>query len=180
MFVCSCSSLCSHLDFCISYFSVFECQHGLNHPFAECLCYIYKSICLNLASFSSSHSHKFESKCISLPPEDRKPVAKVIHSIDWGHVSPRRFDIYILGHLPVCHNSRDSQQVNLWLNTLRNPTICEKQTPANNHSISFFIDETIDLVMMFHRRHQQAEAHIYSVNYLNIYWRNCCNISSRH
>lgn len=89
MFPCSCSSRGPHLYFCSSHFSVFECQHGLNHTFAERLCYVYKSICLNPASFSSSHSHKFESKCISLPPEDRKPAAKVIHSIGCGHVSPQ-------------------------------------------------------------------------------------------
>lgn len=97
----------SHLYFCSSCLSAFECQHELNHSFAQYLGYIYKSICLNLASFSTSHSYRFKSKYISLPPEDREPVAKVIHSIDCGNVSPRQFDIYILGYLPVCHNRSD-------------------------------------------------------------------------
>lgn len=54
-----------------------------------------------------SHLSLLKSKYILLPPEDRKPAAKVMHSIDWGDVSPRRSDIYILEHVPVCHDSSE-------------------------------------------------------------------------
>lgn len=72
---------------------------------------------------------------LPLPPEDRKAVAKVIHSIDCSHVSPRQFDIYISGHLPVWENSRDWEEVQQWrprLNILRKKI----SKSVNNNSVS--------------------------------------------
>lgn len=67
--------------------------------------------------------------------------------IDWGCVSPTQFDIYILGHLPVCHNSSDLewvQQWNLWLNILRKNWISNIMwwilTSAKMYHISFLIN----------------------------------------